>query len=86
MRKPSFTADLSLYKAFLDGRLSVQLYVDDIFKTSRKDCVCYYGAVRKARYTSPAQREINLTVRYKFNVARSKYKGTGAGQGQKDRF
>lgn len=86
MRKPSFTADLSLYKAFLDGRLSVQLYVDDIFKTNRKDCVCYYGAVRKARYTSPAQREINLTVRYKFNVARSKYKGTGAGQGQKDRF
>lgn len=86
MRQPTFRADLSLYKAFLDGRLSVQLYVDDIFKTMRRDCVCYYGAIRKARYKSPAQREINLTVRYKFNVARSKYKGTGAGQGQKDRF
>lgn len=86
MRKPSFTADLSMYKAFLDDRLSVQLYVDDIFKTNRKDVICYFGAIRKARYTSPGQREINLTVRYKFNVARSKYKGTGAGQGQKNRF
>lgn len=86
MRKPSFTADLSMYKAFLDDRLSVQLYVDDIFKTNRKDCICYFGAIRKTRYTSLGQREINLTVRYKFNVARSKYKGTGAGQGQKNRF
>lgn len=29
--------------------------------------------------------KVSLTVRYKFNTTKSQYKGTGAGQGQKDR-
>ena len=30
--------------------------------------------------------KVSLTVRYKFNTARSKYKGTGAGESQKHRM
>jgi hypothetical protein len=29
---------------------------------------------------------VRLTVRYKFNTAKSKYKGTGAGDSQKSRM
>lgn len=86
MRKPSFAADLSLYKAFLDKKLTVQLYVTDIFKTRKTDIVMYFGALRQAVYVSPALRDVNLTVVYKFNAGRSKYKGTGAGEGQKSRM
>lgn len=86
MRKPSFTADLSLYKAFLDKKLTVQLYASDIFKTGTTDVIMYFGALRQATYAAPARQEINLTVVYKFNVGRSKYKGTGAGEGQKSRM
>ena len=31
-------------------------------------------------------REVEFTVRYKFNAAQSKYKGTGAGSSEKERL
>lgn len=33
-----------------------------------------------------ARRNIGITLRYKFNAAKSKYKGTGAGDSQKSRM
>lgn len=33
-----------------------------------------------------ARRNIGITLRYKFNAAKSKYKGTGAGESQKSRM
>ena len=86
LRKPSFCADLSLYKSFLKDKLSLSLYVSDLFKTGKNSVVTYYGTMRESRYESKAMRNINLTVRYKFNTSRSKYKGTGAGAGQKNRL
>ena len=86
LRKPSFCADLSLYKSFLKDKLSLSLYVSDLFKTGKNSVVTYYGTMRESRYESKAMRNINITVRYKFNTSRSKYKGTGAGAGQKNRL
>lgn len=86
MRKPSFRADLSLYKSFLKDKLSLSFYVADLFKTSKNSVVTYYGAMRESVYEPKALRNINLTVRYKFNVGSNKYKGTGAGAGQKSRL
>ena len=86
LRKPSFRADLSLYKSFMNDKLSVSFYVADLFKTNKNSVVTYYGTLRESIYEPKALRNINLTVRYKFNVSRSKYKGTGAGEGQKNRL
>lgn len=86
IRKPSFGVDLSLYKAFFDKKLTVQLYADDLFKTRKNNLMMFYGTMRESYYMTPAMRNINVTVVYKFNVGRSKYKGTGAGDGQKSRF
>ena len=86
MRKPSFRADLSLYKSFMKDKLSLSLYVSDLFKTGKNSVVTYYGTMRESIYEPKAMRDINLTVRYKFNTSRSKYKGTGAGAGQKSRL
>ena len=86
MRKPTFRADLSLYKSLLKDKLSLSFYVADLFKTDKSSVVTYYGTMRESIYEPKAMRNINLTVRYKFNVGRSKYKGTGAGAGQKNRL
>lgn len=86
LRKPSFRADLSLYKSFLKDKLSVSFYVSDLFKTNKNSVVTYYGTMRESIYEPKAMRNINLTIRYKFNTSRSKYKGTGAGEGQKSRL
>lgn len=86
MRKPYFQADLSLYKSFLGDKLSLQLYASDLLKTGKRCLRHYFGSLRELTYDTPALRVVNLTVRYKFNMGRSKYKGTGAGEGQKSRF
>lgn len=86
MRKPYFQADLSLYKSFLGDKLSLQLYASDLLKTGKRRLRQYFGSLREFTYDTPALQVINLTVRYKFNVGRSKYKGTGAGEGQKSRL
>ena len=42
LRKPSFRADLSLYKLFMNDKLSVSFYVADLFKTNKNSVVTYY--------------------------------------------
>ena len=47
MRKPSFKADMSLYKAFMQDRFTVQLQVKDLFKTSRQRLTMFYGSMAR---------------------------------------
>ena len=45
-----------------------------------------YG-LRSMRYiTKTDSRQLEVTVRYKFNVTQSKYKGTGAGKEERSRL
>lgn len=77
----------SLYKAILKGRLSFLLQADDLFDTQKQHGMLYSGKVRTIRmFNEPNSRNVSLTVRYKFNAAKSKYKGTGAGAAQKNRI
>ena len=47
----------------------------------------YLGSVRDMyQWTKPSSRSVTLTLRYNFNAARSKYRGTGAGKKQKARM
>ena len=85
MTEPGGTVNVSLYKGFLAGKLSVQLQANDIFNTSSSDVLLYSGS-RLTVLEPEARRSFGLTVRYKFNAAKSKYKGTGAGDSQKNRM
>ncbi|WP_288857085.1 outer membrane beta-barrel protein [uncultured Bacteroides sp.] len=77
----------SLYKAILKGRLSFLLQADDIFDTQKQNGMLYSGKVRTIRmFNAPNSRCVSLTVRYKLNAAKIKYKGTGAGDSQKSRM
>ena len=58
----------------MQDRLTVQLQVKDLFKTSRQRLTMFYGSMRETLWGAPAQRRVSLTVRYKFNVDKSKYK------------
>lgn len=83
--KPGSSVNLSLYKGFLDGKLSLQLQAYDIFNTSSSDLLLYSGN-RIMIYEPESRRSFAMTVRYKFNATKSKYKGTGAGDSQKSRM
>ena len=45
-----------------------------------------YGKLKETVFDEFSTSKISLTVRYKFNTTRSKYKGTGAGDSQKNRM
>lgn len=84
--KPMFNTDLSIYKGFLKDCLTLQLYVSDVFGTNDSHIIGKYGKLKETVFDEFSTSKISLTVRYKFNTTRSKYKGTGAGDSQKNRM
>lgn len=84
--KPMFNTDLSIYKGFMKDCLSFQLYVTDLFGTNDSHIIGKYGKLKEMVFDEFSTSKISLTIRYKFNSTRSKYKGTGAGQSQKNRM
>lgn len=76
---------LTLYKDFLKKSFSVQLKANNLFETNNADGTLYSGVRVMTDYITEF-RQVSLTLRYKFNAAKSKYKGTGAGQDQKNRM
>ena len=78
-------ANISLYKSFFKDRLSVQLKAYDLFNSYQAKSTIYSGN-RLMTGKMEARRNIGITLRYKFNATKSKYKGTGAGDSQKNRM
>lgn len=84
--KPNGYVNVSVRKSFLDDALSVELRGNDIFKTNRISYSMYSGDYYLFQKSVWDRQEFAVTVRYKFNTAKSKYKGTGAGDSQKSRM
>lgn len=81
----SLNVSMGLYKSFFKERLSFQLQVTNLLEKDDVDCTIYSGIKTTTDYITNFRR-ISLTMRYKFNATKSKYKGTGAGESQKNRM
>ena len=77
--------DLSLTKTFLNDRLSVKIGGTNLLN-SQQHVSLHYGKRSLLQQNRRDSRQVELTVRYKFNAAQSKYKGTGAGEDEKARL
>lgn len=80
------TFNVSFHKSFLAGRLILQFYAYDILGTADHHMTMYTSNLREYAQQRYSCSTYSLTLRYKFNTSRSKYKGTGAGQSQKSRM
>lgn len=78
--------DVSLNKSFLHNRLNVTVAGYDLFATRRTISRLVYGTNDNYQNKYTDTRKLILTLNYKFNVTRSKYKGTGAGKAEKSRL
>ena len=78
--------NFSVRKAFLNDRLSVTVGVNDLFNRSANQLLLYTNNLSIDTKQELDSREFYVTLRYKFNTARSKYKGTGAGESERKRF
>ena len=74
----------SLYKSFLKDRLSLQINANNLLE--QEQVVNIFSGMRTMLNKQVYHRQIDLTLRYKFNATKSKYKGTGAGESQKNRM
>lgn len=75
-----------LYKGFLNNALSVTLEAKDLFNTSQNETAFYNNAVRIVQKNFSPGRSVMLTLQYRFNTTRDRYRGTGAGNTEKSRF
>ncbi|UKK72092.1 TonB-dependent receptor [Segatella bryantii] len=82
----SWQFDISLYKAFWNDRLSVKLACTDLFSSIRQNVTIYNDVRQMYLHKHLDTRNLELTVRYNFNPAKSKYRGQGAGNDVKSRF
>lgn len=79
--------NFSLYKGFLNDRLSFLFEANDIFKTDKSNLLINFGKLRTmSQYNQANGRSLGLTIRYKFNATKVNYKGTGAGKSQMNRM
>ena len=66
------------------GTLTADLRCYDIFNTNKNGGIIY--GIREITTYNPARRAFSLDLTWKFNEARSKYRGSGAGDKQKARM
>lgn len=75
-----------LYKGFFNNTFSVTLEAKDLFSTSQIDALMYSNAVQIVQKNFSPGRSVMLTLQYRFNTTRDRYRGTGAGNIEKSRF
>ena len=82
----SGSVDISLTKSFLKDRLALRIGGTDLFHTRKGGGIGYTESMETQQVSTYDSRQLVVTVTYKFNTSRSKYKGTGAGQAEKNRL
>lgn len=85
-QKPRAYANLSFYKSFFKKALSLNIQFNDIFYTNRERWSGYGDCVYTSKDAWMNTRSLSITLTYNFNQKRSKYKGTGAGNDEKNRL
>ena len=77
---------LSVSKDFFQRRLNVKLTGNDLFNGGINHVMLYSNRMMYRKMEDNDSRCIQLSLRYRFNVTPSKYKGTGAGNSEKNRL
>ena len=82
-----FRSDLGVQRDFslrTLGSLTLDMRCIDVFNTNKNSGIIY--GIREITVYNPARRAFMLDLTWKFNEARSKYRGSGAGDKQKARM
>jgi len=85
LTKPNYLLSMGATKTFLKDRLSVSITGYNLLN-AQENVKLQYGLRTMRQSQHRDTREVEFTVRYKFNTAQSKYKGTGAGSSEKERL
>ena len=85
--EPEGQVNIRISKSFLkDNALTVTLTGDDILHTGYYHFNIYGNHTYSSRRIYNDRQRIGIQLSYRFNATKSKYKGKGAGQSEKDRL
>ena len=76
----------SVSKDFLQRRLNIKLTGNDLFNQGKSRGTFYFDRMIFRKTEDNDTRCVSLSLRYRFNVTPSKYKGTGAGNAERNRL
>lgn len=77
---------LSISKDLFKRRLNIKLTGNDLFNQGIGRGTFYFNRMQLTKTEDNDSRYVSLSLRYRFNVTPSKYKGTGAGNAEKNRL
>ena len=77
---------LSVSKDFFKRRLNIKVSGNDLFNGGINRITLYSNRMMFRKMEDNDSRCVTLSLRYRFNVTPSKYKGTGAGNAEKNRL
>lgn len=86
MVEPLHELEISLSKSFFNDALTVELRGLDIFALRHEKTHLYSGVYQILESKRLDSNELVITIRYNFNSPKSKYKGTGAGERERNRL
>lgn len=86
INRNSYTLGLLPTKSFFNGALDFKVEGSDLLHLNKDGNHMYSHRMDINQRNSYDTRELGITMRYNFNVAKSKYKGTGAGNAEKARL
>lgn len=86
LKKEQFVVNFGVTKSFLNDKISVMVKGHDLFHGNNMGIKVYNNKLHIYQFSRRDSRELEITVRYKFNTNGSRYKGTGAGQNEFNRL
>ena len=86
VKDDAFNINARVQKTFLNGNLTIALFANDIFRNLRERWKGYYPVSTMAKDAYVYTQYIGASLTYNFNATNSKYKGTGAGNAEKNRL
>lgn len=86
MTRNVFTVNAGVTKSFLKDRLSVKLDGTDLFAGSQTGNRLVFYQMTSLQHMKQNNRKLSLTIRYKWNSTRNKYKGVNAAGSELNRL
>lgn len=79
-------SEISVQKSFLSDRLHLTLRGEDLFNWSKTKDTKYLSYLVSNRATNQYGRQVTFSISWNFNNFKTKFKGTGAGEDEKNRL
>ena len=84
--KSQWGCNLSFFKSFADDKFTIKLQLNDVFDTMKTGFILYDAISLTRMEKIYDTRDLQIVFTYNFNSVRSRYKGRGSGNEDKDRL